>query len=70
MGNHALHSNPDDSGLGEIMKFTYIGEDERTFPTLGITVTKGDVFEAPTDFVAHNVVKQQSKATPAPTAGE
>lgn len=52
------------------MKFTYIGEDVRTFPTLGITVTKGDVFEAPSDFVAHNVVKNQSKATPAPTAGE
>lgn len=52
------------------MKFTYIGEDVRTFPTLGITVTKDDVFEAPDDFVAHNVIKNKSKATPASTAGE
>lgn len=52
------------------MKFTYIGEDTRTFPSLGITVTKNEVFEAPDDFVAHNVVKNKPKATPAPTAGE
>jgi hypothetical protein len=52
-------------------KFTYIGEDIRTFPTLSITVTKGDEFDAPDDFVAHNVSAQKTtKATPAPTLGE
>jgi hypothetical protein len=51
-------------------KYTYIGEDTRTFPTLGITVTKGDEFDAPDDFSAHNVSKKTTKATPAPTVGE
>jgi hypothetical protein len=50
-------------------KFTYTGEDERTFPTLGITVTKGTEFDAPDDFVASNT-KKTTKATPAPTVGE
>jgi len=53
------------------MKFKYIGEDERTFPTLGITVTKGDEFDAPEDFSAPFVTAQKTtKATPAPTVGE
>ena len=52
-------------------KFTYTGEDVRTFPTLGITVTKGDQFDAPDDFSAHNVsATKTTKATPAPTLGE
>ena len=52
-------------------KFTYTGEDVRTSPTLGITVTKGDEFEAPDDFSAHNVsATKTTKATPAPTLGE
>lgn len=50
--------------------FIYKGEDERTFPTLGITVTKNDVFEAPDTFLGPLVIKQQSKAKPAPTVGE
>jgi hypothetical protein len=52
-------------------KYTYIGEDTRTFPTLGITVTKGDEFDAPDDFSAHNISSTKTtKATPAPTVGE
>lgn len=52
-------------------KFTYTGEDVRTFPTLGITVTKGDEFDAPDDFSAPNIsAKKITKATPAPTLGE
>lgn len=53
------------------MKFTYIGEETRTFPTLGITVTKGDEFDAPDNFSAPFVTaKKTTKATPAPTLGE
>lgn len=53
------------------MNFTYIGEDERIFPTLGITVKKGDKFDAPDDFSAPFAVRTKTaKATPAPTAGE
>lgn len=52
-------------------KFTYTGEDVRTFPTLGITVTKGNEFDAPDDFSAPFVsVKKTTKATTAPTVGE
>lgn len=52
-------------------KFVYTGEGERDFPTLGITVTKGDEFDAPDNFSAPNVsVKKTTKATPAPTLGE
>lgn len=53
------------------MNFTYIGEDTRTFPTLGITVSKGDKFDAPDDFSAPFVqATKTTKATPAPTVGE
>jgi hypothetical protein len=51
-------------------KYIYIGEDTRIFPTLGITVTKGDEFDAPDDFSVHNVSKKTTKATQAPTVGE
>ena len=51
--------------------FTYNGEEERVFPTLGITVKKGEKFEAPDNFSALNVsVSKTTKATPAPTVGE
>lgn len=51
--------------------FTYIGEDIRTFPTLGITVKKGDKFEAPDEFNAPYVTATKTtKATPAATVGE
>lgn len=42
------------------MKFKYIGETEKVFPTLGITVKNGDEFEAPDNFVAVNVVHVNS----------
>ena len=48
--------------------YIYNGEEERTFPTLGITVKHGDKFEAPEDFKAPNVsIAKTTKATPAPT---
>jgi hypothetical protein len=42
-------------------KFVYNGEQELVFPTLGLTVKKGDVFEAPADFVADGVSISSSK---------
>jgi hypothetical protein len=46
-------------------KFVYNGEAELVFPTLGVTVSKGDIFDAPDDFTAANVapVKGKSKAS-------
>jgi hypothetical protein len=38
------------------MKHKYIGEYEVTFPSIATIVQPGDVFEAPSDFKAHNVV--------------
>jgi hypothetical protein len=51
------------------MKFTYTGSDERTFPSISVTVKPGDVFEAPSDFEAFQVKPAQS-TKPAPTVGE
>ena len=51
--------------------FKYIGEDERVFPTLAITVNSGDTFDAPDDFESANVVSVSKKTpTTAPTVGE
>lgn len=50
-------------------KYTYTGEDERVFPSLGIVVKKGTEFEAPDDFAAFDI-KKTTKATTAPTVGE
>lgn len=48
--------------------FTYKGEDERTFPSIGVTVQPGDNFEAPSDFDAPDVLQiKTTKATPAVT---
>lgn len=33
-----------------MMRYTYNGSDERVFPTLGITVKKGEQFDAPEGF--------------------
>lgn len=43
--------------------YEYTGEAELVFPTLGITVKKGDVFEAPADLSAASVslVKDSKK---------
>ena len=45
-------------------KFVYNGEVELTFPTLGLTVNKGDVFEAPADVANNVIVLSTSKAAP------
>lgn len=48
--------------------FTYKGEDERVFPSIGITVKSGDTFEAPSDFDAPDVIQVKTQmATPAVT---
>jgi hypothetical protein len=41
--------------------FTYEGEQELVFPTLGVTVNYGDTFEAPEGFTAANVVPATGK---------
>ena len=41
------------------MKFTYTGSDERTFPSISVTVSPGDTFDAPDDFDAADVEKAQ-----------
>jgi hypothetical protein len=52
-------------------KFTYIGEDTRDFPTLGVTVSNGDEFDAPDDLDAANVsATKTTKAVKAPTVGD
>jgi hypothetical protein len=51
-----------------VATFTYKGEGERVFPSLGITVKTGDSFEAPSDFNAPDVLQVKTvKATPAVT---
>lgn len=72
MGIHSFHRYANDPSLGEEMaSFTYKGEDERVFPTLGITVSQGDKFDAPDDFSAENVsATKTTKATQAPTVGD
>lgn len=47
-------------------KFQYNGEDERVFPTLGITVKEGDSFDAPDDFSAFEVSSATAKKSAAP----
>lgn len=44
-------------------KFQFNGEVAIVFPTLGLTVSPGDVFEAPDGFVADNVVSSRAKVT-------
>lgn len=44
-------------------KYEYTGDSELVFPTLGITVKKGDVFEAPEGLVANGVVSSNAKTT-------
>jgi hypothetical protein len=48
-------------------KHKYTGHDERTFPSIAVTVKPGDTFEAPADFVAHNVTPVK---TTKPTVGD
>ena len=46
--------------------FTYNGEEELVFPTLGVTVKKGDTIDAPADFSNPNF--SAGKGKPAPVA--
>ena len=46
--------------------FTYTGEEELVFPTLGVTVNKGDTIDAPDDF--SNPLFTAGKAKAAPVA--
>jgi hypothetical protein len=48
--------------------FTYKGEGERVFPSIGVTVKSGESFEAPSDFDALDVIQVKTvQATPAVT---
>ena len=49
--------------------FTYTGEGERVFPSIAVTVKKGDTFEAPDDFSAPNV-SSAKKTTPTQVGDE
>ena len=44
------------------MKYKYIGEAERVFPHLGLTVKPGDEFDAPAGFAAIDVVEADAKS--------
>lgn len=48
-------------------RYEYKGEDTRVFPTLGLTVNKGDTFEAPEGLTALglSVVSSSPKTAPA-----
>jgi hypothetical protein len=57
------------------MKLTYIGSDERAFPTLGITVKPGDEIDAPDgfahpDFTAGSAPKKKAEFNPAARDGD
>ena len=43
------------------MKYKYVGETEKVFPGLGITVKPGDEFDAPAGFAAVNVIVAEAK---------
>lgn len=52
-------------------KYQYHGDDERSFPTLGITVKKGDTFEAPEGLVAPGLsIESSAKSAPAAVASK
>jgi hypothetical protein len=43
------------------MKYKYVGEAEKVFPHLGLTVKPGDEFDAPAGFVATDVIAVDAK---------
>lgn len=50
-------------------KYEYNGEIERSFPTLGITVKKGDSFDGPDGLVAPGLsLASSAKSAPAASA--
>lgn len=50
--------------------FTYTGEEELVFPTLGVTVSKGDTIDAPSDFNNPNFTAGKGKPAPVATSTE
>jgi hypothetical protein len=53
-----------------VASFTYTGEEELVFPTLGVTVNKGDTIDAPDDFNNPLFTAAKTKSAPAPTSTE
>lgn len=52
-------------------KYQYNGDDERSFPTLGITVKKGDTFESPDGLRAPGLsLESSAKSAPAAVASK
>lgn len=52
-------------------KYQYNGDAERSFPTLGVTVKKGDTFEGPEGLVAPGVsLVSSAKSAPAESASK
>jgi hypothetical protein len=52
-------------------KYQYDGESELYFPSLGLTIKNGDIFDAPDDLSAPGVtLVTKSKNTPAPSESE
>lgn len=52
-------------------KYEYKGEVERSFPTLGITVKKGDVFDGPEGLTALGLsLADPAKSAPAAVASK
>lgn len=50
-------------------KYQYNGDEERSFPTLGITVKKGDTFEGPEGLIAPGLeLVSSAKTAPAAVA--
>jgi hypothetical protein len=52
--------------------YTYTGSEVRQFPTLVLTVSPGDTFEAPDDFVATDCAPSKKAApvvAPTPSVG-
>lgn len=43
------------------MKYKYIGETAKVFPSIGVTVEPGDEFDAPAGFVSVDVISSETK---------
>lgn len=51
-------------------RYTYNGEEDRTFPSLGITVKKGESFDGPEGLRARGLSLAQSAPKAAPAVSE
>ena len=51
-------------------RYTYNGEEDRTFPSLGITVKKGESFDGPEGLRARGLSLAQSAPKTAPAVSE